>query len=106
MRILRGQSNLEVSSKGFALFVVGLVLATFVGGAVRTALSSDQVHRRIVSELKNRFPKHEFQIGQTEVMLARGIWPGLGLRVRGLTFKQDVCGKLSFVLTIRRVLRI
>lgn len=100
MRILRGQSNLEVSSKGFAWFVVGLVLATFVGGALRTILNSTQVHDRIVSELKNRFPKHEFEIGATEVLLSRGIWPGLGLRVRDITFKQDVCGKLSFVLTI------
>ncbi|MGZ3722632.1 MAG: hypothetical protein ACXVA9_06865, partial [Bdellovibrionales bacterium] len=100
MRILRGQSNLEVSSKGFAWFVVGLVLATFLGGALRTVLNSSQLHQRIVSELKNRFPKHEFEIGATEVLLSRGIWPGLGLRVRDLTFKQDVCGKLSFVLTI------
>lgn len=100
MRILRGQSNLEVSSKGFALFVVGLVLATFLGGALRTVLNSDQLHQRIVTELKNRFPKHEFEIGQTEVLLSRGIWPGLGLKVHNLTFKQDVCGKLSFVLSI------
>jgi hypothetical protein len=100
MRILRGQSNLEVSSKGFAWFVVGLVLATFLGGALRTVLNSTQMHQRIVAELKNRFPKHEFQIGATEILLSRGIWPGLGLRVRELTFKQDVCGKLSFVLTI------
>lgn len=100
MRILRGQSNLEVSSKGFAPFVVGLIIATFIGGALRTVLSSDQVHRRIVTELKNRFPTHEFQVGQTEVLLSRGLWPGLGLRIRDLTFKQDVCGKLSFVLTV------
>ena len=100
MRILRGQSNLEVSSKGFAIFVVGLVLSTFVGGAVKTLLSSDQVHNRIVTELKAHFPKQEFQIGQTEVLLSRGIWPALGLRVHNLNFKQDVCGKLSFVLTI------
>ncbi len=100
MRILRGRSNLEVSSKGFALFVLGLILATFFGGGLRTLLSSEQVHRRIVSELKNRFPKHEFQIGSTEVLLSRGIWPGLGLQVRELIFKQEVCGKLSFVLTL------
>ncbi len=100
MRILRGQSNLEVSSQGFAMFVVGIVLATFLGGALRTVLSSDRVHSRIVQELKSRFPKHEFQIGQTEVLLSRGIWPGFGLRVHDLVFKQDVCGKLSFVLTI------
>ena len=98
MRILRGQSNLEVSSKGFALFVVGLVLATFIGGAVRTVLNSAQFNERLASEIKSRFPKHEFQIGRTELMLSRGIWPALGVRVRDLTFKQEVCGKLSFIL--------
>lgn len=98
MRILRGKSNLEVSSHGVALFVVGLVLATFLGGAVRTILKSDRVHARIISELKNRFPRNEFQIGSVEVLLSRGLWPGLALRVNNAAFKQDVCGKLSFQL--------
>lgn len=100
MRILRGKSNLEVSSQGFAWFVVGLVLATFVGGAVRTILSSDRVHQRIVTELRHHFPQHQFEIGNTEVLLSQGLWPGLGLRLRHLTFNQDVCGKLSFRLTV------
>jgi hypothetical protein len=100
LRILRGKSNLEVSSQGFAWFVVGLVLASFIGGAVRTLLSSNAVHTRIVSELRNRFPKQQFEIGQTEVLLSRGLWPGLGLRLRNLTFRQETCGKLSFVLEV------
>src|SRR5438045_1827397 len=100
MRILRGQSNLEVSSTGFALFVVGIVPATFLGGAVRTTLSSERVHAWIVGELKNRFPKQDIQIGATEVLLSRGFWPGFGLRVNGLAVKQDVCGKLSFNLNL------
>jgi hypothetical protein len=97
---LRGKSNLEVSSQGFAWFVVGLVLASFIGGAVRTLLSSNAVHTRIVSELRNRFPKQQFEIEQTEVLLSRGIWPGLGLRLRNVTFRQETCGKLSFVLDV------
>src|SRR6185312_9227354 len=100
MRILRGRSNLEVSSTGFAWFVVGLVLATFLGGALRVALQSDRVHQRIVSELRERFPKQDIQIGATEVLLSRGVWPALGLRVHDLIVKQDVCGKLSFLLTL------
>ncbi len=100
MRILRGKSNLEVSSQGFAWFVVGLVLASFIGGAVRTILSSNAVHTRIVSELRSRFPRHQFEIGQTQVLLSRGIWPGLGLRLLNVTFRQDVCGKLSFLLEV------
>jgi hypothetical protein len=100
MRILRGKSNLEVSSQGFAWFVVGLVIATFIGGAVRTLLTSDRVNKRIVTELRNRFPQQQFQIGQAEVLLSRGMWPGLALRVKNLSFKQDVCGKLSFTLDV------
>jgi hypothetical protein len=100
MRILRGKSNLEVSSHGFALFVVGLILATFVGGAVRTLLASDRVHQRIVLELRNRFPKHEIKIGTSEVLLSRGIWPALGLKIAGVHFTQETCDRLSFVVDV------
>lgn len=100
MRILRGKSNLEVSSHGFALFVVGLILATFVGGAVRTLLGSERVHERIVLELRNRFPNQDIKIGATEVLLSRGIWPALGLKVYGIALKQEVCGRLSFQLDV------
>ena len=100
MRILRRRSNLEVSAKGFALFVAGLVVSTFVGGAVRTILSSDRVHQRIVHELKSRFPKDEIDVQSIEVLLSRGVWPALGLRVHDLTVRQDVCGKLSFDLRV------
>lgn len=86
--------------RGFPWFVVGLVIATFIGGAVRTVLTSDRVHKRIVAELRGRFPQQEFQIGQTEVLLSRGLWPSLGLRVKNLSFRQDVCGKLSFVIDV------
>jgi hypothetical protein len=50
--------------------------------------------------LKSRFPRNEFQIGHTEILLSRGIWPGLGLRLQDVVFKQDVCGKLSFILNV------
>jgi len=100
MRILRGQSNLEVSSQGFAIFVVGLILATFLGGAVRTLLSSDRVHQSIAIEIKKKFPRHLFEVQATEVLLSHGIWPALGLRLTGVTFRQDVCGKLSFAVSL------
>lgn len=100
MRILRGKSNLEVSSQGFALFVVGLVLATFIGGALRTQLSSNEVHRRIVARIKTLLPNHQFSIDRTEVLLSRGAWPGLGVKLYGLKLTQEVCGKLSFQLEL------
>jgi hypothetical protein len=91
---------LEISSHGIALFVVWLILATFVGGAVRTLLASDRVHQRIVFELRNRFPKHDIQIGTSEVLLSRGIWPGLGLKISGVKFTQEICGRLGFVIEV------
>lgn len=100
MRILRGKSNLEVSSHGFALFVVGLILATFIGGAVRTVLRSDQIHQRVISELRTRFPHLEVELGATEVLLSRGIWPGLGLKLTHLKLTQKTCDRLSFVLDV------
>jgi hypothetical protein len=86
--------------RGFPWFVVGLVIATFIGGAVRTVLTSDRVHKRIVAELRGRFPQQEFQIGHTEVLLSRGLWPSVGLRVKNLNFRQEVCGKLSFIIDV------
>lgn len=100
MRILRRKSSREVSSSGFALFVIGLVSATFIGGAVRTLLKSDRIHQQIVSELRNRLPQHEIHVGRTEVLLSHGMWPGFGLKVIGLEIKQEVCGKLSFALNV------
>ncbi len=104
MRILRGKSNLEVSSHGFALFVFGLILATFIGGAVRTLLGSDRVHQRILTELRQRFPTQEIKIGSTEVLLSRGIWPGLGLKISDLSFKHEACGKLGIELNAPTVI--
>lgn len=104
MRILRGKSNLEVSSHGFALFVFGLIIATFVGGAVRTLLGSDRVHQRILSELRTRFPTQEISMGSTEVLLSRGIWPGLGLKITALNFKDEACGKLGVTLEVPTVI--
>jgi hypothetical protein len=100
VRILRGKSNLEVSSQGFALFVLGLILATFFGGAVKTYLGSDDVQRRIINELRTALPNHQLEIERAEVLLSRGSLPGMGLRLHGVTLTQDVCGKLSFILTM------
>lgn len=100
MRILRGQSNRDVSASGFALFVVGLVFATFLGGAVRTLLRSDQIHSRVVTALKQKLPRQSFNIVGTELLLSRGIWPALGLKLRGVTVKQATCDKLSFILEV------
>lgn len=103
MRILRGKSNLEVSSRGFALFVLGLILATFIGGAVRTLSRSDRLHNRVLTELRTHLPNHNVKIGRTEVLLADGIWPALGVQLFDVSFRQDMCDKPSVELTAKQM---
>ncbi len=75
--------------------MLGLIIATFIGGAVRTLLGSDRVHQRILSELRSRYPQDDIRIGSTEVLLSSGIWPGLGLKISQLKFKRENCGKIG-----------
>lgn len=91
MRILRGQSNSEVSSKGFALFVLGLIVATFIGGAVRTVLNSDSIQKRLLEEVQRRWPDVTIEIGQMRGQLSRGIWPGLAFHFENLRVTRRSC---------------
>ena len=100
MRISQGRTNLDVTSHGFALFVTGLILSTFVGGALKVGLRSERVHERISGELRQRFPRNDVQVGRTEVLLSRGLWPVVGVRAEDLSFSQTVCGKLSFRIEV------
>ncbi len=100
MRILRRQSNLEVSSKGLAYFVVGIVLSTFLGGAVRVTLRSDRVQQRVLQELQTLLPKIELHVGHAQLLLSRGILPGLALRMQDIRMQQKACGKLQFNLSV------
>ncbi|MGE4132645.1 MAG: hypothetical protein AB7F86_13460 [Bdellovibrionales bacterium] len=100
MRILRGKSNLEVSANGFALFVVGLILATFIGGAARTLLNSSRAHQKVLMTLRAGFPGLEIDVASTEVLLSRGLWPAIGLKLTGLHLKQNTCNRLSFDLLV------
>lgn len=93
MRILKSRSQKEVSSNGFALFVVGLIVAGFFGGAFRTLLSSQQIQSRILQQLEASLPEFSLRMDAAKVSLARGIWPGLTIDVPRLEMtKPATCG--------------
>jgi hypothetical protein len=94
MRILRSRSDQEVSSTGFALFIAGLILAGFIGGAIRTMLSSDQIQGRILTELQNALPALQVRMEPARISLARGVWPGLSIYISKLHLaKPEACGE-------------
>lgn len=74
-------SKYRVNSNGFALFVIGLTLAGFLGGAVRFFLGSDKAQERILSELKSKVPEWQIETDRVQLLLASGIWPGLTMVV-------------------------
>jgi hypothetical protein len=96
MRILRSRSDHEVSSTGFALFVAGLVIAGFIGGALRTLLSSDQIQARILTELQTALPSVDIKMDTAKVSLARGFWPGISISIPKLRLqKPESCGETA-----------
>ncbi len=94
MRILKSRSDQEVSSTGFALFIAGLILAGFIGGAMRTLLSSDQIQNRILTAVQAALPALQVKMDPANVTLARGIWPGLSISIPKLhLIKPEACGE-------------
>jgi hypothetical protein len=104
MRILRSRSDQEISSAGFALFVAGLIVAGFVGGAIRTLLSSDQIQNRILTELQAALPALLVRMEPAKVTLARGIWPGLSITISKLHLtKPEACGETFGTLELENI---
>jgi hypothetical protein len=91
MRILRGKSSSEVSSQGFALFVVGIIISTFLGGAVRTFLNSNAIQVRLMAEAQKRWPDVSIEIGNMQGLLSRGIWPGFVLKFENVHLVRRSC---------------
>lgn len=71
----RQQQDLK-SGRGWIYFVLGLLLALFLGGAVRVALSPKRIQNEISARLEKA--KVNVAIEGLQVSLNDGIWPRLG----------------------------
>ena len=71
----RQQQDLK-SGRGWIYFVLGLLLALFIGGAVRVALSPKRIQNEISSRLEKA--KVNVAIEGLQVSLNNGMWPRLG----------------------------
>ncbi len=80
------------SNNGVVVFILGLLLASFFGGAVRTLVSPQQVQLYIQRQVEARKPKFDLNFQKAELTLARGWWPRMGLQLSGLQLtSQDLC---------------
>lgn len=95
LNAMRDRTN-KVNSNGFALFVMGLTLAGFVGGALRLFLNSDRAQQQIILEVQKKFPEWDVQANKVELRLASGIWPGITLELpKAQATRQGSCGQSS-----------
>jgi len=94
MLIKKKDSISQVNSNGFALFIIGLALAGFLGGAMRLFLNSERAQARIISEVQKKFPEWNVAADRVELHLSSGLWPGVTVelgRVQGL--RKVECGR-------------
>lgn len=95
-------SDLKVNSNGFALFVIGLTLAGFLGGALRLFLNSERAQQRILSEVQRKFPEWNVEAESVELHLASGVWPGVTINLpRAHVHRNGQCGKPSFSVDVQ-----
>lgn len=84
--------------------MAGLILAGFIGGAIRTLLSSEQIQNRILTEVQNALPALQVKMEAAHVSLARGIWPGLSISIPKLHLvKPEACGETFGTLDLENI---
>ncbi len=75
--------------RGTVLFVIGILIALFFGGAVRTFLSPHQVENYIRQQVEDRKPKFDVEFSRAQLTLSRGWVPRLGLQLNDLQLKTN-----------------
>lgn len=86
------------------LFLLGVVLSTFVGGGVRVLLSPEVVSRWVEDVVKKKQPKFNFKFETAKLSLADGWRPHLAVELTGLSVAaKDKCTTES-TLKIDRVI--
>ncbi len=94
MLVKKRDSAVNVNSNGFALFVIGLTLAGFLGGALRLVLNSDRAQQEILLEVQKKFPEWQVESARVELHLAAGIWPGFTVELPEAHAQRAAeCGK-------------
>lgn len=95
-------SSSKVNSNGFALFVVGLTFAGFIGGALRFFLNSERAQQRILFEVQKKLPEWEVQADSARLHLSSGVWPGVTVELpEARASRLGSCGEPTLEVAIK-----
>ena len=89
MNRLRIEKTKDEKHRGTVLFVIGLLIALFFGGAIRTFLSPQQVEAYIRQQVELRKPKFDVEFSKAQLTLSRGWVPRLGLQLNDLQLTSN-----------------
>ncbi len=84
------------TSMGWVIFLSGLFISTFFGGAVRAFLSPAQLSKWVENRISEKKPKFYLNFDHLEFKLSDGMWPKFGFQARGLNISsRDLCQSQS-----------
>ncbi len=77
-------SDIDESTSGWMWFLIGLLLALFIGGAIRGLLSPQKLNLFISKTIESERPPFQITYDSVELSLRNGIIPRFGLLIKNL----------------------
>lgn len=83
------EKELVAEQPGLAVSIAGVLLAVFMGLAVRAALSSERIFELVQSAAAKADPRFQHRIGSAYISLADGIFPELAVVIHDVVVESD-----------------
>lgn len=91
---------MRASRNGWPLLFIGLFLATFIGGGVRTFFSPRQLRLWVDDQIEKTRPPFDLRFEDIRLSLRRGLLPRLGIELSGVDIRGFDSCKAPFDLRI------
>ncbi len=80
------------SPRGWAIFFVGLIFSTFLGGAIHVIFSPQRMKELVLTTMAERDPKFSLEFNEARLSLAQGWWPQFAIELQNVTIRaKDKC---------------
>ena len=80
------------SQSSWIIFIICVIIASFVGGAARLLFSQEQVHQIVREYIDNEDFPFDLAFDSINISLSNGLWPRFGIEARELKVSsQDPC---------------
>ena len=95
--------DLVAEQSGFGISLIGLILALFIGLAVRAVIAPDKVQGHLQKAISHIHPDLEISFQDAYVSFADGIFPDLAVVIRGGVIASDKKCWLAPVMEINEI---